>query len=153
MKGCVIKVTKNHNDLPALDGISDTYGPGTLVTGSQRIDYNRIKVLNFGYYVQAHEPVNPTNTSEGRTVGAIALYPSGNAQGSWYFMSLATGERIHRYQWTALPLGQDTINLVHVLARNQEMPRVNGNFTYESTEGEEFAYDDEEENEDMFENI
>ena len=82
VKGCVIRVTKNHNDLPALDGISDVYGPGTLVTGSQRLNYNRIKVLNFGDYVQAHEPVSPTNTSQARTVGAIALFPSGNAQGS-----------------------------------------------------------------------
>ena len=97
--------------------------------------------------------MNPTNTSEGRTVRAIALYPLGNTQGSWHFMSLATGEGIHRYQWTALPIGQDTINLGYALGGDQEMPQVNGNFTYESAEGEEIVYEDEGENEDMIDNI
>ena len=73
VKGCVIRVTKNHNELPALDGISDVYGPGTLVTRSQRLIYDRIKVLDFGDYVQAHELVDPTNTSQAGTVGAISL--------------------------------------------------------------------------------
>ena len=98
VKGCTINVTKDHNDLPANDGISNIHGPGTLVTGSQKSDYNRLKVLNFSDYMQAHQPVNSTNTSEARTVGSIAFYDSGSAQGSWYFMLLDTGERIHRYQ-------------------------------------------------------
>jgi len=138
----VIKVTKDHNDLPALDGISDVHGPGTLVVGSQNPDYNRLKVLNFGDYVQTRVTVDPTNTNEARTVGAIDLYPSGYGQGSWYFMSLATGERIHRYQWTVIPIAEETINLVHALAREQQMPKVNGNFVYEFKLGEEMTYDE-----------
>ena len=39
IKRCVIKVTKDHNDLPQNDGISDFHGPGTLVTGYQKPDY------------------------------------------------------------------------------------------------------------------
>ena len=77
-----------------------------------------------------------TNTTEARTVRAIALYPSGNAQGSWYFMALATGERIHWYKWTIIPAGQGTINIVHALAREQGMQQVNGNFVNEVEIGE-----------------
>ena len=51
VKGCVIKVTKDHNDLSANDGISDIHGPGILVTVRQKPGYNRLNVLNFGDYV------------------------------------------------------------------------------------------------------
>ena len=122
VKGCVIKVTKDNNDLPLNDGISDTHGPGTLVTGCNRPDYNDLKQLNFGDYVQVKQPMDATNTSKARTVGAIALCPSGNGQGSWYFMPVSTGERIHRYQWTELPLGQETIDRIHNMAKKQGMP-------------------------------
>ena len=53
VKGCVIKMTKDNNELPINDGFLDIYGPGTLVKGTVRTDYNRIKVLKFGDYVQA----------------------------------------------------------------------------------------------------
>ena len=39
-----------------------------------------------------------------RTCAAIALRPTGNTQGGYYFMSLCTGARINRNLWTALPL-------------------------------------------------
>ena len=39
-----------------------------------------------------------------RTCPAIALRPTGNTQGGYYFMSLRTGARINRNHWTALPL-------------------------------------------------
>ena len=101
-------------------------------------------MLNFGDYVQAHEPVDPTNRNEVRTVGTIALYPSGNGQGSWYIMSLVTGEGIHKYEWKVINVAQETINRVHALAKQQGMLRVNGNFTYKSTVGVEIVYDEKE---------
>ena len=78
MKGCIIKVTKDNNELPINNGLSDIYGPGTLVKGTPRLDYNRLKALSFGYYAQATQLVNPKSSSEARTVGDISLYPSGN---------------------------------------------------------------------------
>ena len=63
MNGCVIKVMKDHNDLPINDGLSDMYGPGTLVKVNARPDYNRLTGLNFGDYMQVTQPVNPTNTN------------------------------------------------------------------------------------------
>ncbi len=52
-----------------------------------------------------------------RTTGAIALRPTGNVQGGYYFLSLTTGKRLSRFAWTALPMPDDAINRVHVLAR------------------------------------
>jgi len=100
IKGCVIKFTKDSKDLPLNNGLSNVYGPGTLIKGTMQPDYNVLKALNFGDFVQATQLANPTNSSEARTVGAIALFLSGNAQGSWYFMFVVTGEIIHRYKWT-----------------------------------------------------
>ena len=59
IKGCVIKVTKDNTDLPLNDGLSDIYGPGTLVKGTTRHDYNLLNELNFGDYVQLTQLVNP----------------------------------------------------------------------------------------------
>lgn len=50
-------------------------------------------------------------------------------------MSVATGERIHMYAWTKIPLGKDTIDIIHGMAQNQGMPEVNGNFTYDTMPG------------------
>lgn len=58
-----------------------------------------------------------------RTTGAIALRPTGNAQGGFYFMSLTTGRRLSRNHWTMLPMPQDVIDRVHVLARRQNVLR------------------------------
>ena len=98
LKGCVIKVTKDNNNLPLNDGISEIHSPATLITGRIMPEFDKLKGLNFGDYVQVKQQNNPTNTNEARIVGAIAMVPSGNGQGSWYFISLVTGGRVHIYQ-------------------------------------------------------
>ena len=98
LKGCVIKVTKDNNNLPLNDGISEIHSSAILVTGRSRPDLNKLMGLNFGDHVQVKQSNDPTNTNEARIVGAIAMVPSGNGQGSWYFISLVTGGRVHIYQ-------------------------------------------------------
>ena len=53
-----------------------------------------------------------------RTTGALAMRPTGNAQGSYWFYSLNTGRLLNRNRWTALPMPAEVIQRVHVLARN-----------------------------------
>jgi len=48
---------------------------------------------------------------------SIALRPTENAQGGYYFISLTTGRRLNRNHWTELPMPQDVINRIHTLAR------------------------------------
>ena len=82
--------------------------------------------------------VYKTNNTNARTVGAIALYPSDNQQGGWYFLSLLTGNIIHRYQWKSLPIGEDVIKRVHEIAIEQGQGLVAENFKYEWQPGTNF---------------
>ena len=129
--GCVTYNIKCLNGLPADDGISETMSPNTLVTGAQCPDYGELVKLHFGDYVQVHQERRITNNNEPRSVGAIALYPSGNAQHTWHFMSLNTGKRLHRQNWTPLPMGEEVIARVHFLAEKEGRKKVTNNFNFE----------------------
>ena len=87
------------NSLPQKNGFHSELSPQTIVTG-QTLDFKRHCRFQFGQYVQTHEEHN--NSMSPRTVGALALRPSGNAQGSFYFMSLSTGRVLNRLQGTPL---------------------------------------------------
>ena len=108
------------NAFPHPDGVSQTLSPRYIMTG-KHIDYKKHVRLEFGAYVQTHEDHN--NDMQRRTVGAICLGPSGNEQGGHYFMSLSTGQRLHRDRWTALPMPQDVINRVSNMGKQQKMPK------------------------------
>ena len=105
--------------------------PNTLVTGAQNLDYNELVKLQFGDYVQVHQDRQITNSNEARSVGAIALYPSGNGQHTWHFMSLNTGKRLHKRNWTPLPMGEEIITRVHALAEKEGRSKVINNFNFE----------------------
>jgi hypothetical protein len=102
------------NTFPPSDGVSKTVSPRGLVSGL-KIDYSKHCRIKFGAYAQTHEEHSSDMTT--RTTGAIALRPTGNAQGGYYFMSLTTGRRLNRTELTPLPMPQDVVNRVHVLAR------------------------------------
>jgi hypothetical protein len=101
------------NCFPHPHGISPTLSPRTIVTG-QSIDYSNHCKYEFGDYVQTHEEHN--NDMAERTIGAIATRPSGNTQGGFFFYSLNSGKCIHRYNATPLPMPNEILNRIHVLA-------------------------------------
>jgi hypothetical protein len=105
------------NSFPALDGISKTLSPRTIVTGMQ-IDYEHHCQLEFGSYAQVHE--DHDNSMATRTTGAIALRPTGNTQGGYFFFSLTTGRVLRRNNWTLLPMPADVIERIHVMARRND---------------------------------
>jgi hypothetical protein len=100
------------NMFPRHDGVSATLSPRALMTG-YTLDYTKHCRLEFGSYVQTHEEHD--NSMDSRTTGAIALRPTGNRQGGYYFMSLSTGRKLTRNCWTALLLPQDMIDCVDTL--------------------------------------
>ena len=106
------------NSFPHPLGISQTESPRRLVTG-ENIDYNKHCRYEFGQYVQCHEQHD--NTMAPRTVGAIALRPTGNRQGSYYFLSLNSGRIITRNHATPLPMPQEVLARVENLAMAQQM--------------------------------
>lgn len=107
------------NAFPHDNGISRMHSPRYIMTGVQ-LDYNKHARLEFGEYVQSHEK-HDSSMSE-RTIGAINLGPTGNQQGSHWFLNLSTGKRMSRTRWTRLPMPQDAIDRVNHLGRHQGMP-------------------------------
>ena len=101
------------NAFPSLQGVSQVLSPRTIITG-QTLDYNHHCVYQFGEYVQTHEQHN--NSMEARTIGALAMRPTGNVQGSYYFYSLSSGRIINRQNATKLPMPADVIDRVEMMA-------------------------------------
>ena len=73
----VADVTRCQNQSPRKNGISQTLSPTAIVTGHARPDYNTMKI-KFGAYAQVFDDHYPTNTPAARSIGAIALDPTGN---------------------------------------------------------------------------
>ena len=101
---------------PRKGGISQTMSPRTLLTGLT-MNYNRHCQLEFSEYVQTHEEHD--NSLNPRTIGALALRPTGNIQGGYFFFSLTTGKVINRMRWTTLPMPKEVINRVERMARQE----------------------------------
>jgi len=141
------------NNLPAKNGVSQVLSPETLISGMPAPDYNEIVKLNFGDYVQTYEgDMNSSNKS--RYIRAIALYPSPSGHGSWYFMSLLSGKRIHRNSWVKLPATEDVIQRVNELAKEQNQKPVDSNFKYAWTcDDISDENDEEDENEENVSNM
>jgi hypothetical protein len=102
------------NAFPNKQGISRTISLHTIVMGKQ-IGYRTHCRVEFGQYVQTHEKHNSSMVT--RTVGALALRPTDNAQGGYYFYSLATGRRLNWTHWTELPMPDSVHDRVHALAQ------------------------------------
>ena len=71
------------------------YEPETFILDLNKKNISEIPE-NINIFSKLHiaffEDNNITNTNRSRTTGAIALNPTGNAQGDFYFMSLVTGK-------------------------------------------------------------
>ena len=104
------------NCFPPSQGGSATLSPRQLVLG-EHIDYQKHCTLEFGTYVQTHDEHD--NSMKSRSTGAIALRPTGNRQGGYFFYSLRTGLRLHRRSgsWDVLPMPQSVVDRVHELAQ------------------------------------
>ena len=92
--------------------------PRTISTG-QLLDYHKHCRYEFGEYVQTHEEHD--NSLLSRTIGAIALRPTGNQQRGYFFMSLHTGRIINHLHTTKLPMPAEVIARVEQLAKAQNM--------------------------------
>ena len=126
------------NAFPPTDGVSQEHSPRYIMTGRD-IDMHRHVRCEFGAYVQTHEEHD--NSMNSRTIGAICLGPTGSAHGTHYFMSLATGSRIARQNWTELPMPNDVIQAVSAFGRAQNMPAT---LTFTDRHGKELLDENDE---------
>jgi hypothetical protein len=135
MRAAVEGAHKALNQFPARDGVSDVMSPLTIMTGRPGPDYNDLKI-EFGSFAHVFEENDPTNTNKTRSTGAIALNATGNAQGGFHFMSLTTGKRISRQQWTDLPMPNGVIEAVEAMGAREKQPIMgNGGPAFEWSPG------------------
>ena len=102
------------NGLPQKNGLHSELSPQTIVTG-QKLDFKQHCHFQFGEYVQTHEEHD--NSMSPWTVGALVLHPTRNAQGSFYFMSLSTGQVLNWLCGTAPPMPDCVVDRVHQMAQ------------------------------------
>ncbi len=76
--------------------------------------------LKFGAYSQTQK--EHSNDMEAQTIGAACLGPTGNAQGSHWFLSLESRARVTWTRWTEMPMPQEAIHRVNQLGKSQGMP-------------------------------
>ena len=139
----VAMATRCLNGFPKEDGVSEHMSPYSIVTGRSRVDYNKIP-LEFGSYVQLLD--RSVNTIRSRTIGAIALNPTGNENGAYRFMSLKTGHIITKGpgSWTEVPITDIAIAHVEALAKQEGQPLLqDSNLLVEWRPNQPFDDDDE----------
>jgi hypothetical protein len=111
---CAVKLL---NYFPAKGGVSEIYGPKTIMSGNI-IDFKKFS-LPFGSYCQVHEEKLPHNILVNRTFGAISLGPSRNAQGGHNFFTLNTSRVITRWSWDVIPMPKSVVDRVNFISRDQ----------------------------------
>ena len=116
IKNCVFWL----NAFPHPDGVSSEHSPRYIMTGME-LDYHRHVRLEFGAYAQVHR--EHSNDMNERTTGGICLGPTGNDQGTHYFISLATGERINGTNWTTMPMPEEVVRRINEMGKNQGFPK------------------------------
>jgi hypothetical protein len=121
IRAAVAQAHTSLNQFPNANSASSTISPLTIMTGSPLPNYHDLRI-EFGSYAQIFEANDPTNTMDTRTTGAIALNPTGNTQGGVYFLSLSTGRRLTRQQWTPLPMPNGVIARVEEFAIAEHQP-------------------------------
>ena len=70
---------------------------------------------------------------DARTRDAIALHPTGNRQGSYFFMALDTWEKVAQNQWKELPMPESIITLINNRRKTEHRRPIKKvkTFTYE----------------------
>ena len=101
------------NAFPHNDGVHEVMSPHTILTGLH-INHDKHCKLEFGSYAQIHEEHH--NSMTAHTTGVIALRPTGNTQGTHYFLNINSGRRVTWNSWTALPMPNEVIHTIHRLA-------------------------------------
>ena len=79
------------------------------------IDFNEHFKIEFGANAEAHKKNFPQNSTQSRIEPAICLVPTGNLQGSYWFLNLRTGRCIKWRTFTPLPVPTRIIDRVQAL--------------------------------------
>ncbi len=81
------------NPFPATSGVSETLSPWEIVYW-HKLNFAKHCKSPFGTYCEVHDEPAPTNTMVTCSTPAIVLGPTGNLQGTYKFLSLATRKKV-----------------------------------------------------------
>ena len=112
------------SSFPVKSGISEKWSPRELVSRT-KLDTKLHCRAPFGSYCEMHIDPDITNTLEPRTNWAICMGPTGNLQGSYKFLSLATGKKVTQRKFTEMPVTDAVIKQVEEMAVNDEAVKGN----------------------------
>jgi len=104
--------------MTCLSGDSSGISPWEKYFG-RKIDYKKNLKASFGDYVQASRN-KVDNTMTTRTDGAIALYDTGNFEGTWWLYNLSTDKLIRRNVFKVMPMPDLVIHHLNNL-RDREL--------------------------------
>lgn len=82
--------------------------------------------VQFGAYCQALDEPTPLNsTTKPRTIDTLALRPTSNRQGDFYFVHVQTWSLVQRGKWTVLPMPEHIISSVNKRAISESQEEKN----------------------------
>ncbi len=90
--------------------IFDKWSPRELVS-RHKLDAKLHCSAPFRLYCEVHVDHEITSTIDPRTKWVICLGPTGNLQGSYKFLSLATGKKVTQRKFTEMPITESIIVL------------------------------------------
>jgi hypothetical protein len=122
MMHMVFYVVKLLNYFPEKGGVSEIYGSKAIMSG-EITDFKKFS-LPFSTYCQVHEEKLPQNSLAERTLGAISLGPSRNAQGGHKFFTLNTSRVITHWSWDVIPMPKSVVDRVNYIGRDQPIQPV-----------------------------
>ena len=91
------------NAFLAKSGVSKTLSPRKIVY-RHKLDLAKHCKSPFGTYCKVHDDPAPTNTMVTHSTPAIVLGPTGILQGTYKFLSLATGKKVKQQAFTPYPI-------------------------------------------------
>ncbi len=129
------------NSFPVKSGISKKWSPRELVS-RHKLDAKLHCRAPFGLYCEVHVDSEITNMLEPRTKWAICMGSTGNLQGSYKFLSLATGKKVMRRKFTEMPVTEAVIKQVEEMAVKDGAVK---GISFKDRKGVEYIFDNDEE--------
>ena len=84
-------------------------------------DFKKELSIGYGDYCECYNPaVESKDASKDRTEPCVALYPTGNANGSWWFLNIATKRRVRRTNWTKMVTSNLVVNTMNEFSRSDD---------------------------------
>ncbi len=106
------------NLFPVKLSISEKWSPREILW-RHKLDAKLHCKVPFGAYCEVHVDPNITNIMEPRTKWAISLWPTGNMQGSYKFLSLTTRKKITQRKFTEMPMTNGVIRRIEKMGKKE----------------------------------